>query len=42
MFVLNFITNVAGSADLTFLPSLKPEVSHADFTRDSILNQYGL
>ena len=42
MFVLNFINNVAGSADLTFLPSTKPEVSHQDFTRDSILNQYGL
>ena len=42
MFVLNFINNVGGSADLTFLPSTKPEVSHEDFTRDSILNQYGL
>ena len=42
MFVLNYINNVAGSADITFLPTTKPEVSHADFNRDLFMSQYGL
>lgn len=42
LFVLNFVNNVGGSADITFLPSTKPLVSHEDFTRDSIMKQYGL
>ena len=42
LFVLNFVNSVGGSADITFLPSTKPEVSHQDFTRDAIMQQFGL
>lgn len=28
LFILKFINNVAGSADITFLPSTQPQIAH--------------
>lgn len=42
LFILNFISNVSGSSDVTFLPSTKPTVTYSEFNQDSIMNQYNL
>lgn len=31
LFILKFINNVAGTADLTFIPTMQPQISHEKF-----------
>ncbi len=42
LFILKFINNVAGSADITFLPSTQPQISHEQFNKNNKLRSYNL
>ncbi len=42
LFILKFINNVAGSADLTFLPTTQPEISHEYFKKEDLMTSFGL
>lgn len=33
LFILKFINNVAGSADITLMPTIQPEITHAAFNK---------
>lgn len=40
LFILKFINNVAGSADITFLPTVQSQMQHEEFNRVNNLKAY--
>lgn len=42
LFILKFINNVAGSADLTFMPTMQPQTAPEYFSRADLLSSFSL
>lgn len=42
MFVLDFVNNMGGSADIIFIPTLQPEVPSGTFYKTSLFDDYQL